>query len=639
MRRILPCLSLFSVTFGALGLAAGVALAASPTVEQALRLSPLQSEIDYDQPEKLEAARCTIKPAAGNGISGWVIRDNDGQVLRRFLDTNNDNKVDRWCYYKNNVEVYRDADTDFNGKADRYRWLGTAGMRSGLDRDENGTIDSWESISAEEVSSEVVAALRAKDSARFGRLLLTKAELQSLGLGKDKAETLAERVANAGTKFSTVARRQSIVSSDSRWLHFGASRPGIVPAGTDGSMKDVMVYENVIAVVESAGKHSQLHIGTLVQVDRKWRLVDLPGDVEQAQADASGAGFFFQASVARRLESAEGTTSGGLDPEIQKLILELEKADKALASATTPLQTSRANADRADLIEKLADKATTETERLTWLRQLADTVSAAVQSGGYVGGTKRLRDLYQKVSAKEPKSDIAGYVKFRSLSAEYAQSLSVEKADYAKIQEKWLKDLQAFVTVYPKTPDAAEAMLQLAIADEFAGHESDALRWYGRIVRTFPTATVSKKAEGAMRRLNSVGKVLSFEGTATTGKRVDLASFRGKVVVLHYWATWCGPCKEDMKELAKLRSKYGAKGFAVVGVNLDTQRSALDAHLRTSPLPWPQLFEEGGLDSPLATQLGVLTLPTMLLIDKEGRVANRGIYVNQLEAELKQRLK
>ena len=134
---------------------------------------------------------------------------------------------------------------------------------------------------------------------------------------------------------------------------------------------------------------------------------------------------------------------------------------------------------------------------------------------------------------------------------------------------------------------------------------------------------------GASDLCNKIIKTQAeFLGEISSGRSIGIFS-----------ASWCGPCKEDMKELAKLRDTYGAKGLAIVGVNLDTQRSELDDHLRTTPLPWPQLFEPGGLDSPLATELGVLTLPTMLLIDKQGRVANRGIHVSQLETELKKRLK
>ena len=82
-----------------------------------------------------DAAKCTIKAEKRKGQTGWIIRDADGKILREFVDTNGDNIVDRWSYYKDGVEVYRDIDTKFTGKANEFRWLNTAGIRWGVDEE------------------------------------------------------------------------------------------------------------------------------------------------------------------------------------------------------------------------------------------------------------------------------------------------------------------------------------------------------------------------------------------------------------------------------------------------------------------------------------------------------------------------
>ena len=69
-------------------------------------------------------------------VTAWVVRDDRGQVLRVFADTNGDRVVDQWSFFKNGLEVYRDIDSDFNAKADEARWFNTAGSRWGFDRDE-----------------------------------------------------------------------------------------------------------------------------------------------------------------------------------------------------------------------------------------------------------------------------------------------------------------------------------------------------------------------------------------------------------------------------------------------------------------------------------------------------------------------
>jgi thiol-disulfide isomerase/thioredoxin len=127
-------------------------------------------------------------------------------------------------------------------------------------------------------------------------------------------------------------------------------------------------------------------------------------------------------------------------------------------------------------------------------------------------------------------------------------------------------------------------------------------------------------------------------GTGLSGQRFDLAGYRGRVTVVQYWATWCEPCKRDMATLGDLLKKYSRAGLAVVGVNLDANREDAAAYVKSKKLPWVNLYEDGGLNSRYAQEMGIFTLPAMLLIDKQGRVANRSLHISQLENELKKLL-
>lgn len=607
---------------------AAVAGAASPSAEQALKLLPVQQGVDFDRPADQQIAECKITAKRFEGYVGWVVESPQGLLLRKFVDTNGDNVVDQWSYYQDGMEVYRDIDADFDGKADQYRWFHTAGSRWGLDPNEDGRIDQWKAISAEEASAEAVAALAARDADRFARLLLTADESASLGLGKAKADELAEKLGKLAADFKALIARPQGVAPDMRWIQFSATRPGVVPVGTDGSTKDVRAYENVMAIVQIGEKHGQVQIGTLVQVGDLWRLIDLPQPIAEGQAELPPTGFFFQTAAARRGESGAPATSD----QAQLLLSELEKLDKAAAAAAPEAQAAL-TARRAQLIEQIAQQAGNPEDRAMWLRQLADMISAAVQSGTCPDGPERLRSLFEKLQASPADKDLAAYVKFRQLTAEYGLSLQAPKADFAKIQTEWLKNLEAYVQQYPTSPDAAEAMLQLAIAQEFAGQEDEAKKWYGRIVQGFANSPAAGKAAGARIRLDSVGKVLAFSGRSTAGGAIDLAQYRGKVVLIQYWATWCGPCKADMATLKELVAKHG-KSFAVIGVSLDDEPKNLGDFLAQNRLPWPQIFEEGGLDSRPANALGILTLPTMILVDPQGRVVDRNIQAAELEAAL-----
>jgi thiol-disulfide isomerase/thioredoxin len=122
-----------------------------------------------------------------------------------------------------------------------------------------------------------------------------------------------------------------------------------------------------------------------------------------------------------------------------------------------------------------------------------------------------------------------------------------------------------------------------------------------------------------------VGKPLVLKGAGLKNDEVDATQYRGKVLLVAFWATWAEPVKRDLPELTKVYQKYHPGGFEMIGVSLDSDRRELDAFLKENPLPWPQIFEPGGMDSRLATEYGIISLPTMILVDARGKVLNRNI--------------
>ncbi len=625
-----PLLSL-SLVSGALAIAMSSPAAAQPSVTEALTLKPMQKSIEIDTPTGAEAKQCTIAGEDIGDVTAWVVRGASGEMLRQFVDSNNDNKVDQWRYFKSGIEVYRDVDRDYNGKADQYRWLGTAGTRWGLDRNEDGTIDGWKAISAEELTHEVIEAIKTQNKQRFQNLLLSKAELRDLGLGRKLSLMLEERISAASSKFGSVATKQKLVGRDTEWLDFGGLRPGTIPAGTDGSSKDVTVYENVVAMVETSGKPQQIPIGTLVKVGDGWRIVDLPianGD------DATPQFVFFEGASQPSLDE-----SVGISEETQGLIAKLEKIDQQLSRATRPGDITKLNELRADTLESLANAAKRTSDRDMWWMQFADTVGSAAQSGTYPKGTRRLKALRTALERSSRNKELLAHVAFAHMSAEYAEQLQAEDADFGEVQESWLVQLESYLKKYPKSTDAPEAMLQLALAKEFAGEEKDANRWYTSIVSDFGKSPLARKAAGAKRRLECVGKSIDLTGRTVDGKAFDLKRLRGNVVLVHYWATWCQPCKNDMAIMKELQKEFAGQKFEIVGVNLDAQPDELVKFFRKEKPRWTHLYEEGGLDSRLAADMGVFTLPVMLLVDERGRVVNRQVHGAQLEKEIRALLK
>ena len=394
-------------------------------------------------------------------------------------------------------------------------------------------------------------------------------------------------------------------------------------------------------MVETNKKLSDLHLGTFVRVGHAWRLIDVPRVDDTQVASTGDAGIFFQAahtSLPNR-GSDDPPAHGGASKELQEYLDTLQKLENDLASTTSKTAKAKLHAKRVDTLRSVIGSVTDSTERKQWIRQMADTLSMAIQAGEYAEGSKQLASLVTQLKKSPANADLAAYAYYRQLTADNARQLQASNVDYAKVQQAWLKQLASFVKQYPKSGDAADAMLQLGLAAEFAGEEEKASTWYKQVVATRPTDDLNaKKAAGALTRLNSPGKSITLAGKTIGGKSFSLDAYRGRVVVVNYWATWCEPCKKDMHLLKALDAKYAKHGLSIVSISLDSDRKAMAAYLGANKMSWVHLNESAGLDGSLATQLGVLTLPKMLLIDKSGKVANRDAHAAGLDADLRRLL-
>jgi thiol-disulfide isomerase/thioredoxin len=134
-----------------------------------------------------------------------------------------------------------------------------------------------------------------------------------------------------------------------------------------------------------------------------------------------------------------------------------------------------------------------------------------------------------------------------------------------------------------------------------------------------------------------VGKPVEFQFTALDGRLVDSKQLRGKVVLLDFWATWCGPCMAELPKLKAVHERLHAQGFEIVGISGDTDRAALQSVIQRHKLPWPQLFE-GRSKPSLAAKFGIRHYPSMWLLDRQGVVRFISAGAN-LEEKAKQLLR
>jgi thiol-disulfide isomerase/thioredoxin len=607
----------------ALALAVASATAAPPTAGQILNFKPRQEGVSVSTPTAQEESACKVELVKGaRKGSGWLLRDPQGKPLRRFFDSNDDNRIDVWSYYKDGVEVYREIDTNFNGKPDQYRWFNGAGMRWGIDENEDGKIDSWKMISAEEASQELLQALVKKDLARFQALLLSEAELKALELPAAEVNRLRELHKQAAAKFQSAVGKLTNLSEKTTWLELQTGAPQCLPAEQTGAKVDLIRHQRGTIMCDTAGKDDLIQTGEMIQVGAAWRLIDgpTPGPDEQPVGAAAGG---------QRLPD---------DPEVQKLFTELNAVDQgAPKPGAAGSEMAAYNLKRANVLEKLIAKDKAE-NRESWIRQLADCLSAAAQSNDKTA-FQRLQRLEEQVVGQMPAGHaLAAYVTYREMQADYAEKIN--KVPFDKLQAEWLDRLAKFVTTYPKADDTADALLQLGWVSEMVGKEVEAKNWYQKLAQNFADNPAAAKARGALKRLDSEGKPLELAGpTLGTNAPFDIAKLNGKVVVVYYWASWNNQCVGDFDKLKQLLAGYGSKGLELVCVNLDASLDEASALLKRTGAPGTHLFTPGGLESKLATDYGVMMLPNLFLVGKDGKVVSRTVQVGGLEAEVQKLLK
>lgn len=600
-------------------------LQAAPTVEQMLQFRPRQANVDMSTPTKEEQATCEVKLVNGTraGSSGWMLVDARQRPLRKFFDSDGDKRIDVWSYYKNGLEVYREIDSNRNNTADQYRWLNSSGMRWGVDTDEDGKIDSWQQISADEAAIEAFQAVMTKDYRRLQALFITEAELKALGLSASYIEKIRAKLQQAPKRFETVVAKLPQLDTNNLVGRVESAAPQCVPGESIGIENDLLRFPSRTILYEVSEKqHEWLQTGEMVRVNQSWRLLDVP---------APGS-----------ITGDDDTTVAKLSPEVQKLMEQLAKID-----ASTPSEVGipgpnpavhNHNMQRAALIKQLLPKLPAQEQEL-WTKQMLDNYAAAAthSKAGDDTALNELRSIKAELIRNMPGTNLAGYATFRSMWSEYAPKLSDPKANLPKVQAEWLEKLSGFVAAFPKADDTPDALLQLAMGSEFNGKEAEAKRWYQQLVSNFPNHRLAPKAEGASRRLNLEGNKMVLAGKMINGTPFDVSSMRGNVVVVYYWASYCESCVSDMEKLKRLQDQMGAKGFRVVTVNLDDDRDQAVQTLQKVGIPGAHLWE-GGMDGPLANYYGIMGLPNMFLIGKDGNVIERALQMRDLEDEVRKAL-
>jgi thiol-disulfide isomerase/thioredoxin len=187
----------------------------------------------------------------------------------------------------------------------------------------------------------------------------------------------------------------------------------------------------------------------------------------------------------------------------------------------------------------------------------------------------------------------------------------------------------------------AKAHYNLGYALIKAGREEEGVAALSRYLEVNPSANDASAVRAVMAnpKLAKEKFAVGFKVTSHTGDELSLEKLKGKVVLLDFWAVWCGPCRRDMPEVKKIWKKYNGDSFILIGINLDKSEQVFEDYIKQEEIAWPQYFDGLGWDNKVSRLYNVHAIPHTVLIDHEGIIRAVGLRGGALSNKIGDMLK
>ncbi len=353
-----------------------------------------------------------------------------------------------------------------------------------------------------------------------------------------------------------------------------------------------------------------MNVRTLSLLAALGLLAPVPGSLAWAQEPAKPAAATPAKTLPDDAEAAWKEVTKAMTPpappkdwnEKQPSEADIQKFKASMAKAAgTAADKAREFYERFPKHERFGEAKDAERRMLTAAVNLGDTTrEAALKAAGGAAQPQqpkmepvqqKLQEAVQEAMKKQPEGMPAVFAEF--------------ERGIRKVQKE-----------FPDRPEVYGALLE--VCDGLPPEKALAIAKEVEEAKTEPG--LKEQAANIRKKYERLGKPVDIAFTATDGTKVSLADMKGKVVLVDFWATWCGPCVKEIPNVKKAYDTLHPKGFEIVGISFDEDKEALLSFIKKKEMPWPQFFDGKGWQNQYAGQFGIQSIPAMWLIDKKGNL-------------------
>jgi thiol-disulfide isomerase/thioredoxin len=339
----------------------------------------------------------------------------------------------------------------------------------------------------------------------------------------------------------------------------------------------------------------------------------LPGEVLEnvplSEADMAWQG------VEKALQPPDYPPEWSTEKPSKEQIAEFEKKNSQLAA--TAADKAKEFYTKYPQHEKAADAREQEYKLL----------NVAVQ----LGNTNRMKDVIalEEARLKDPKTseDERLEVRMQQLRRTMRAQQDQKQVVMLETLEKEARKLQK---EFPERAEVSSVLLSTA-EGWLSNNELEKSRTLAKeVLGKTNSPEVKEAAEDLLKKLDRLGKPLAIKFKAVDGRQVDLQAMKGKVVLVDFWATWCGPCMQELPNVKATYERLHGKGFDIVGISFDRDQEKLESVVEREKMAWPQHYESGG-ENKFGQEFGITGIPTMWLVDKKGNLRDLNARENLAE--------